>query len=126
MGFAGAVTASRGRDRRSVTRIFIGLFVTLVVSLSSLTGVGPVGPAPAAWAGNGGAFVLVSLMRRWGPLNSRSKHAIGGAIVLLSATPAVILGWLSTVTIVVWWGLGLGLLAMLIYLFVRPRRDGNQ
>jgi len=59
-------------------------------------------------------------------LNSRSKHAIGGAIVLLSATPAVILGWLSTVTIVVWWGLGLGLLAMLIYLFVRPRRDGNQ
>ena len=85
----------------------------------------PVAPWWTLWI-IAGAFVLVSVMRRWGPLNSRSKHAIGGAIVLLSATPAVILGWLSTVTIVVWWGLGLGLLAMLIYLFVRPRRDGNQ
>ena len=36
----------------------------------------------------------------------RVSTVVIGVVALL---PAVILGWLSTVTVVVWWGLGLGL-----------------
>jgi uncharacterized repeat protein (TIGR02543 family) len=70
----------------------------------------------------GGSFLLMSVLRRWGPVRKRSAHTIAFAVVLVSAVPAVILGWLSTVTAVVWWGLGLGLLATVLYWFVRPRR----
>jgi hypothetical protein len=42
--------------------------------------------------------------------------------VFLMATPAVILGWISTVTTVVWWALALGLVAMVLYYLVRPKR----
>jgi uncharacterized repeat protein (TIGR02543 family) len=42
-------------------------------------------------------------LRRWGSV----------ALALGSAVPGVVLGWLSTVTSVTWWALGLGLLAAL-------------
>jgi len=70
----------------------------------------------------GGVFLLMTVLRRWGPVRKRSAHTIASAAVLVSAVPAVILGWLSTVTAVVWWGLGLGLLATVLYWFIRPRR----
>ena len=70
----------------------------------------------------GGVFLLMTVLRRWGPVRKRSAHTIASAVVLVSAVPAVILGWLSTVTAVVWWGLGLGLLATVLYWFIRPRR----
>lgn len=70
-------------------------------------------------------FVIVAGLRYRGALATRSKRITGSVAVLLSATPAVILGWLSTVTAVVWWGLGLGLFAAAVSWFV-PQRSGQK
>jgi uncharacterized repeat protein (TIGR02543 family) len=68
-------------------------------------------------------LILFGSLRRWGPIRQKTQHTIAATIVLLMAVPAVILGWLSTVTAVVWWGLALGLLATLIYVAIRPKRQ---
>ena len=74
------------------------------------------------------AGFLVVLVARWRRvLKTRGRHLTGTLIVLASATPGVILGWLSTVTGVVWWALGLGILASVLSWFApqksKARRD---
>ena len=69
-------------------------------------------------------LVLFGSLRRWGPIRENFAHNLATVMVFLMATPAVILGWISTVTAVTWWGLALGLVAMVLYYFVRPKSGG--
>lgn len=66
-------------------------------------------------------FALVSLIRYRGGLASTTRRVLGAMTIVLSALPGVILGWLSTVTAVTWWALGLGLLASVVSWFVPQR-----
>lgn len=71
----------------------------------------PVAPWWTLWLILVGA--LIALAVRFVPVQTtrvrRITNVVIGAVALV---PAVILGWLSTVTAVMWWGLGLGLAAM--------------
>lgn len=71
----------------------------------------PVAPWWTLWLILVGA--LIALAVRFVPVRTtrvrRITNVVIGAVALV---PAVILGWLSTVTAVVWWGLGLGLAAV--------------
>lgn len=70
------------------------------------------------------AGLLLGAAARWlGLATSPGRRLVVSVAVLLSATPAVIIGWLSTVVAVTWWGLGLGLLAALFGAFSPERRD---
>jgi len=71
-------------------------------------------------------FLLVGAARYRGILKTVGRKALGVTVVLLSAIPAVILGWLSTVTAVTWWGLGLGLFTAVTSWFVPERRVEHQ
>jgi len=62
-------------------------------------------------------FLLMVLARWRGWARTVGRRLTGVLLVLASATPGVVLGWLSTVTSVVWWALGLGLLASLLSWF---------
>ncbi len=53
-------------------------------------------------------IVVIATWRGW--FHRGRGRLIASLIVLASAIPAVIGGWLSTVTTVTWWGVGLGLL----------------
>lgn len=66
-------------------------------------------------------LVLFGSLRRWGPIRGNLAHNLASAAVLFTATPAVVLGWISTVTAISWWGLALGLVALILYRFIRPR-----
>jgi len=66
-------------------------------------------------------LVLFGSLRRWGPIRGNLAHNLASAAVLVMATPAVVLGWISTVTAISWWGLALGLVALILYRFIRPR-----
>jgi hypothetical protein len=70
-------------------------------------------------------LVLFGSLRRWGPIRKNFAHNLATVMVFLMATPAVILGWISTVTAVAWWGLALGLVAMVLYYLVRPKRGAS-
>ena len=70
-------------------------------------------------------LVLFGSLRRWGPIRENFAHNLATVMVFLMATPAVILGWISTVTAVTWWGLALGLVAMVLYYFVRPKSGAS-
>jgi hypothetical protein len=67
-------------------------------------------------------FLFVALARWKGFLATRGRRVTGSLLVLVSATPGVILGWLSTVTSVAWWALGLGLLGSLLAWFLPQSR----
>ena len=69
-------------------------------------------------------FVLVARWRR--VLNTRGRHLTGALIVLASATPGVILGWLSTVTAVVWWAIGLGILGSVLSWFAPQKSKARR
>jgi hypothetical protein len=69
-------------------------------------------------------FVLVARWRR--VLKTRGRHLTGTLIVLASATPGVILGWLSTVTAVVWWALGLSILASVLSWFAPQKSKARR
>jgi hypothetical protein len=71
-------------------------------------------------------FLLVVLARWRGLLRTRGRHLLGSLVVLASAAPAVILGWLSTVTSVVWWALGLGLLASALSWFAPESKKARR
>lgn len=58
------------------------------------------------------ALVVVTALRRRGSLVTRRGERIARAVMAVAAVPAVVLGWRSTVTVVAWWGLGLGLVAV--------------
>lgn len=70
-------------------------------------------------------FLLVGVARYRGVLFSRGRRMLGGSAVVASAVPAVILGWLSTVSAVVWWAVALGLVAGLVSWFI-PERQKNK
>ena len=79
----------------------------------------PVAPWWTLW------FILVGLIitliaRRRDWTNTRSKIFAAAGLNLASAIPAVILGWLSTVTIVAWIGLALGFITAAITYVVQP------
>jgi hypothetical protein len=71
-------------------------------------------------------FLLVVLARWRGLLKTRGRHLIGSLVVLASAAPAVIIGWLSTVTTVVWWALGLGLIASVLSWFAPESKKARR
>lgn len=71
-------------------------------------------------------FLVVAAARWRGALNTRSRQVLGGLIVVASSVPGVIIGWLSTVTSVVWWAIGLGLLGAIIQGFLPVRRESKR
>ena len=58
-------------------------------------------------------------------MNSKRKLWLGAPLNLGVAIPAVVLGWLSTVTAVVWVGLTQGLLAMAASLVIQPSQESE-
>ena len=64
--------------------------------------------------------VVVRMVPR-GPLKLRRWGSV--ALALGAALPGVILGWLSTVTVVAWWALGLGVMATLVAALGPYRRE---
>ena len=66
-------------------------------------------------------FLLAGVSRYVGLLPTGGKRLVGAVVVLASALPAVILGWVSTVTSVTWWAIGLGLLAAAVSWFIPQR-----
>jgi hypothetical protein len=66
-------------------------------------------------------FLLTGVSRYFGLLPTGEKRLAGSVVVMVSALPAVILGWVSTVTSVTWWGIGLGLLAAAISWMIPQR-----
>ena len=56
---------------------------------------------------------LIALAVRFVPVRTTGVRRITNIVVgVVALAPAVILGWLSTVTAIVWWGVGLGLAAV--------------
>jgi hypothetical protein len=114
-----------------IQRFDLGTQSTIAVMGENLTGgehvamrVVPLVPTAPWWTlwfiALGLAVVAVA---RWrGALNSRTRQVLGGLIVVASSVPGVIIGWLSTVTSVVWWAVGLGLLGAVIQGFLPVRR----
>ena len=69
------------------------------------------------------SFIVTTVARRRGWMNSTRKLWLGASLNLGAAVPAVVIGWLSTVTTVVWVGLALGLLAMAVSMVIQPSRE---
>lgn len=59
-------------------------------------------------------FVIVAIAQRRRWIRGVAQSVIATGLILVSGVPAVILGWLSTVTVVAWWGLGLTLAAVVL------------
>jgi len=70
-------------------------------------------------------FIVTAVARRRGWMNSKRKLWLGAPLNLGVAIPAVVLGWLSTVTAVVWVGLTQGLLAMAASLVIQPSQESE-
>ena len=71
-------------------------------------------------------FLIAGFARRKNWTDTRLKKYLAISLNLAAAIPAVILGWLSTVTLVTWVGLGLGLLAAGLTMLVRPKTEEVQ
>jgi hypothetical protein len=71
-------------------------------------------------------FAVVAIARWRGAINSRARQVLSGLIVVASSVPGVVIGWLSTVTSVVWWAIGLGLLGAVIQGFLPLRRTSKR
>jgi hypothetical protein len=80
----------------------------------------PVAPWWTLWVILAG-LLLAGGARYAGWLATPGRRVAANVLIVGSAVPAVILGWLSTVTVVTWWGLGLGLLAVVVSWFVPER-----
>ena len=70
-------------------------------------------------------FIASLWLRRKDKLNTTAKFVTGLGINLLATLPAVILGWLSTVTMVVWVGIGLGFIATMLVAITQPSRNSK-
>jgi len=75
-------------------------------------------------------FILVGFLasiwlRRKDKLKTTAKFVAGLSINLVATLPAVILGWLSTVTMVVWVGLGLGFIATMLVAITQPSKKSR-
>ena len=120
---------------QEIQRFDLGTQSTIAFFGSSATGethaamrVIPLVPTAPWWAliFIGLGLLLFGSLRRWGPIRKNFAHNVATVMVFLMATPAVILGWISTVTTVVWWALALGLVAMVLYYLVRPKHPTSR
>ena len=120
---------------QEIQRFDLGTQSTIAFFGSSATGethaamrVIPLVPIAPWWAliFIGLGLLLFGSLRRWGPIRKNFAHTVAAVMVFLMATPAVILGWISTVTTVVWWALALGLVAMVLYYLVRPKHPTSR
>lgn len=68
-------------------------------------------------------FLVAAFARRKNWSNTKVKYLLTVSLNLAAAIPAVVIGWLSTVTLVTWVGLGVGLLAAGLTILVRPKRE---
>jgi hypothetical protein len=68
-------------------------------------------------------FALVAGTRYRRVLDTKTKQAAGAAMVVVSAVPSVVLGWLSTVTAVAWWGVALGVVASIATWLIPQRSE---
>lgn len=85
----------------------------------------PVAPWWTLWFILAGLIItFVARRRNW--TESRGKLLAAAAVNLVSAAPAVIIGWLSTVTLVTWTGLALGIVAGLVTLMIQPSEKAKQ
>jgi hypothetical protein len=82
----------------------------------------PVAPWWTLWLILAG-LLLVGGARYAGWLATPGRRWLGTAVVVGSSVPAVILGWLSTVTAVTWWGLALGVVASALSWFIPERSE---
>jgi hypothetical protein len=79
----------------------------------------PIAPWWTLWFILAGLIITVAARRRH-YTDTRLKLGLAAALSLVSALPAVIIGWLSTVTLVTWVGLALGLVAMVATVVIQP------
>jgi hypothetical protein len=88
----------------------------------------PLDPTPPWWTlwFVFGAWLAGSIMRRQGRITTIRHRSIAAVAMLASALPAVILGWRATTTEVVWWGIGLTVLALVLAAVIAPRRVDEQ
>lgn len=80
----------------------------------------PVAPWWTLWFILAG-FLIAAFARRKNWTDTRLKYWLTVSLNLAAAAPAVIIGWFSTVTLVTWVGLGLGLVAAVVTALVRPK-----
>jgi hypothetical protein len=85
----------------------------------------PVAPWWALWFILAG-FVIAAGARYRRLLETNSRRIIASSGVLASALPAVIIGWVSTVTNVVWVGILLGLVGAVVSWFMPERKKSSR
>lgn len=74
-----------------------------------------------------GSFVLMFIARLRGVLATRTQALVGAFAVLMGAIPGVVLGWVSTVTVVTGWAAALGVLgALLVRALPRMKRESRR
>ena len=73
----------------------------------------PIAPWWTLWFILVGALIALAL-RLTAVRTTRIRRVSTVVIGVVALLPAVILGWLSTVTVVVWWGLGIGLASVVL------------
>lgn len=66
-------------------------------------------------------LALIVLRRRGILFGSRQQLLVAPTLILIAAIPAVVFGWLSTVTVVMWTGIAVGLALAITAWFTRPR-----
>lgn len=69
--------------------------------------------------------LVMIVLRRRGSLNLVSRRVLGVGVIVLATLPAVILGWISTVTQVLWVGLAVGIALSLVTWFLPQNRKRN-
>jgi uncharacterized repeat protein (TIGR02543 family) len=72
------------------------------------------------------AALIGSAMKRYRRMTRTSTKVTSSVLILASAAPAVVLGWLSTVTLVTWIGLALGVIATLMPLVISEKTEGSR
>jgi hypothetical protein len=65
-------------------------------------------------------FIIAAAARRRHYTDTRLKLGLAASLNIAAAIPAVIIGWVSTVTLVTWVGLALGLVAMVATVLLQP------
>jgi hypothetical protein len=82
----------------------------------------PVAPWWTLWFILAGFIISVLAIRRnW--TNTKTKYWLTISLNIAVAVPALVIGWLSTVTLVSWVGIALGFIAAGLALVVRPTRE---
>jgi uncharacterized repeat protein (TIGR02543 family) len=104
-----------------IQRFDLGTQSTIAISGANPTGelhtavrIIPLVPQAPWWTLSvvGGVFTLFLILWWRGLINTLGRRIATSSVLVVAGLPAVILGWISTVTAVVWWGLGLTFLSM--------------